>query len=115
VTIALDLAVEEVIGPEVTSHEVRLGIRDDTLASLFVIGGVVRTADTNALIVNASVTLQEAARTVMTDPLGRYRFAGLAAGSYTLHTSAAGFRAKDTPVQVPGTATGAYNLVLEPA
>jgi hypothetical protein len=115
VTIAIDLQVEEIIGPEVISHEVRLGAIGNTPETAFLIAGVVRTAGTNALIVNASVTLREEARTVTTDTLGRFRFTGMAAGSYTLRTTASGFKAKNTSVQVPGETPGAYNVVLEPA
>lgn len=114
VTIALDLAVEQVIGPEVVTHEVRLGPDDGTLESAFLIAGLVRAADSGALVANASVTLQELAHTVQTDGLGRYRFLGLAAGNYTLHTSAPGFQARDTPVQVPSVTAGAYHIVLDP-
>jgi hypothetical protein len=114
VTIALDLAVEQVIGPEVVTHEVRLGADGGPLESAFLIAGLVRAADSGALLVNASVTLQELERTVQTDSLGRYRFTGLASGSYTLRASAPGFQTRDTPVQVPGATAGAYHIVLAP-
>jgi Pvc16 N-terminal domain/Carboxypeptidase regulatory-like domain len=114
VTIALDLAVEQVIGPEVVTHEVRLGADGGAFESAFLIAGLVRAQDSGALLVNASVTLQELERTVQTDSLGRYRFTGLAPGSYTLRTSAPGFQTRDTPVQVPSATAGAYHIVLVP-
>jgi hypothetical protein len=115
VTIALELAVEHPVGPAVITHEVRLGLTDGSLESAFLIAGLVQAAASDALIVNASVTIEELARTVQTDALGRYRFTGLEAGTYTLRAAAAGFQVKVTVVQVPVAAPGAFHVVLEPA
>ena len=117
VTIALDLDLEYAIGPEVTSHEVRLGGKDDDsqLEPSFLIAGAVRDAAENALIVGATVALQGTGQSVQTDQLGRFRFSGLQAGSYTLRCTADGFTPVDQPVQIPSTAAGEYNITLTAA
>ena len=90
-TIALDLELETIVGPEVVSRELRLGERRAGFASAFSIGGTVRDANSRALIVDATVKLEPLAREARTDRVGRYRFHKLRAGQYTLVTTADGF------------------------
>ncbi len=113
VTVALMLAGEHPVGPEVISHETRLGLTGGPLQSTFLIGGTVRAADSNAPLA-AEITIQELGRTMQTDASGRYRFPGLSSGHYTLHAAAAGFAAVDTPIEVPAAAGQSYNISLNP-
>jgi Pvc16 N-terminal domain/Carboxypeptidase regulatory-like domain len=112
VTVALALAVEHPLGPAVTAHEVRLGLAGGPLEGAFLIGGTVRAADSDAPLAAAGVTIRELGRTLQTDAAGRYRFAGLAAGSYTLRAIATGFAPLDKPVKVPATVGEAYDIAL---
>ena len=68
VTIALDLELETIVGPEVVSRELRLGERRQGLERTFAIGGTVRDAGSKALIVDATVRLEPLAREARTDP-----------------------------------------------
>jgi len=71
-------------------------------------------ADSEAPLTAAAVTIQELARTAQIDSSGRYRFSSIAGGNYTLRASAAGFQPTDTPVEVPGSEAGTYDIVLTP-
>jgi Pvc16 N-terminal domain/Carboxypeptidase regulatory-like domain len=115
VTIALDLDLETIVGPEVVSREVRVGERRAGLESVFAIGGTVRDAASKALIVAATVRLEPLARGVQTDASGRYRFSALRAGAYTLVASADGFETQNLPVEVPGRRPNAYDVELTAA
>ncbi len=114
-TVALDLTGEEVLGPEVAARELRIGVTDEAQESSFNIGGTVRDAGSKALIVDATVSIDPTARGVQTGPGGRFRFSGLAAGSYTLVATASGFQTATATVEVPATAPGAYDLELSAA
>jgi hypothetical protein len=114
VTVALVSAAEHPLGPEVITYETRLGVSGGPLQSAFLIGGTVLAADSNAPLA-AAITIKELGRTMQTDPLGRYRFSGLASGHYTLQTAAVGFASVDTPVEVPAAAGQAYNIALNPS
>jgi Pvc16 N-terminal domain/Carboxypeptidase regulatory-like domain len=115
VTIALDLELETIVGPEVVSRELRLGERRAALESAFSIGGTVRDAKSKALIVDAMVKLEPLERAVRTDAVGRYRFNKLRAGHYTLVTSADGFDPQNISVEVPGRIPNAYDIELTAA
>ncbi len=115
VTIALDLALETIVGPEVVARELRLGERRAGLASAFSIGGTVREANSGAGIVDAMVKLEPLAREVRTDHVGRYRFHRLKAGRYILVTTAQGFDAQSISVEVPGRTPNAYDVELTAA
>jgi hypothetical protein len=115
VTVALDLELETIVGPEVVSRELRLGERRAGQESTFAIGGTVRDASSKALIVDATVRIEPLARGARTDALGRYRFDTLRAGRYTLVTSAAGFAVQDLSVDVPGRTPNAYDIELTAA
>jgi hypothetical protein len=113
VTIALDLKLETIVGPEVVSRELRVGERRAAaLESVFAIGGTVRDASSKARIVAATVRLEPLARGVQTDALGRYRFSELRAGDYTLVVSADGFETQNLAVEVPGRRPHAYDVEL---
>jgi hypothetical protein len=114
VTVALVPEVEHPVGPEVITHETRLGVSGSPLQSAFLIGGTVLAADSNAPLA-AAVTIKELERTVQTDTSGHYRFSGLASGHYTLHAAASGFVSVNTPVEVPAAAGQSYNIVLNPS
>ena len=117
VTLALDLEIEHVMGPEVITRELRLGSRDDLDKLEYTIGiaGTVRDTGSNALIVEAMVTIEELERTTQTDMLGRYRFYNLEPGDYTLVTTAAGFSTASRSIHVPGTTSSAYSIELSPS
>ena len=115
VTVALDLQLETIVGPEVVSREMRLRDHRAGLESTFSIGGTVRDASSKALIVAASVRLEPLARGVRTDAVGRYRFRKLKAGHYTLVTTADGFAAQNISVEVPGRTPNAYDVELTAA
>jgi Pvc16 N-terminal domain/Carboxypeptidase regulatory-like domain len=115
VTIALDLELETIVGPEVVARELRLGERPAGLESTFAIGGTVRDASSKALIVDATVRVEPLARGARTDALGRYRFDRLKAGRYTLVTSAEGFAVQSLAVEVPGRTPNAYDIELTAA
>lgn len=114
VTIALDLELEQPVGPEVVTHELRLGERNGTLAATHHIGGVVRAVGATTGLAQAQVTIAELERSTLTDAAGRFQFAGLAAGSYTLQGSAARFQTATAPITVPGATPQAYDLTLTP-
>ena len=114
VTVALVPEVEQSVGPEVITHETRLGVSGSPLQSAFLIGGTVLAADSNAPLA-AAVTIKELERTVQTDTSGHYRFSGLASGHYTLHAAASGFVSVNTSVEVPATAGQSYNIALNPS
>ena len=115
VTIALDLELETIVGPEVVSRELRLGERRARLESTFSIGGTVRDANSKTVIVDATVKLEPLARGVRTDAVGRYRFNRLRAGRYTLVTIADGFDPQSLSVEVPGRTPNAYDVELTAA
>jgi Pvc16 N-terminal domain/Carboxypeptidase regulatory-like domain len=115
VTIALDLELVAVVGPEVVSREMHLGERRAVLERTFAIGGTVRDASSKALIVDATVELEPLGREARTDVLGHYRFHKLRAGRYTLVTTADGFAAQNVSVEVPGRTPNAYDIELTAA
>jgi hypothetical protein len=112
VTIALDLELETIVGPEVVSRELRIGEKGAAGESMFAIGGTVRDASSKALIADATVTLEPLARGVRTDALGRYRFEKLKPGHHTLLTTAAGFDPQNISIDVPGRRPNAYDIEL---
>lgn len=114
-TVALELEVETIVGPEVVSRELRLGERQAGQESMFAIGGTVRDASSKALIVDAAVRIEPLARGARTDALGRYRFGKLRAGRYTLVTSADGFAVQNLLIEVPGRTPNAYDIELTAA
>ncbi|MDQ3780362.1 MAG: Pvc16 family protein [Chloroflexota bacterium] len=113
-TIAMDLAVDEVEGPPVTTREIVL---DDDLdettpgESIFAIGGVVRDAGTTLPVAEATVTV-DGGRWATTDAEGTFRLAGLAAGSHTLTAVAAGFATVNQVIIVPAPVIDAYDIDL---
>lgn len=117
VTIAMDLDVTAPVGPEVITQEVRLGNIDGAGESerLFAVAGAVRNADTDVAMEGATVALQEMIWLAQTDAAGRFRFVWLAAGAYTLQTSAEGFITATTAITVPGTTADAYDVALSSA
>jgi hypothetical protein len=115
VTIALDLEVEMIVGPEVVSRELRLGEHRAGLESTFSIGGTVKDANSKALLVGATVNLEPLALGVRTDAVGRYRFNKLRAGRYALVISADGFDPQNISLEVPGGIPNAYDIELTAA
>ena len=113
-TIAMDLAVDDVDGPPVTTREIVL---DDDLdettpgESIFAIGGVVRDAGTTLPVADATVTV-DGGRWATTDAEGTFRLAGLAAGSHTLTAVAAGFATVNQVITVPAPVIDAYDIDL---
>jgi hypothetical protein len=117
VTIAMELDAEYPLGPEVVTRELRLGVRDGSgvLERTFGIAGLVRDADSNALIADVEVTIDELQRTTQTDTLGRYQFHDLDPGNYTLVAAADGFQAANVTIEVPGATPNAYSIELSAA
>jgi hypothetical protein len=116
VTIAMDLQLEVAEGPPVTTKQITLhnGIELNAPSeSVFGIGGVVRDAVSNAAIADATVTVDGRGST-STDLDGRYRLAGLAAGTYTLQASATGFTDGSKTITVPAAVINAYDIDLSP-
>jgi len=113
-TIAMAFPLELPEGPPVVTKEIRLEIKDvpGTQEVVFEIAGTVREAATLAPIGNAEVTMLELDRTVQTDGEGRFRFAGLEPGSYTLRAAATGFVTLDQAIQVPRTPLDTYDVSL---
>lgn len=100
-TIALDLAIEDVEGPPVTTRS--LVLDDDLDAStpgdaLYSFGGTVRDA-ANAPVAQAIVTV-DSGRSVITGPDGRYVFTGIAAGNYLVEVAKGASSASGT-VTIP--------------
>lgn len=114
VTIALDLAVAQIEGPPVVTHELRFRGTEDRngVVRVFAIGGVIKEVGSNAVIVGATVTLQEVGWTTQSDAAGRFRLSGLAAGHYTLAVSAAGYAGSQRLIQMPDPSTNAYDFQL---
>lgn len=115
VTVAVGLKIEQAEGPEVVTHEVRLGERNGNQEAHYRIAGIVRVAGSATVIANTQVTLAELQRHTLTDDEGHFHFSGLAAGSYTLQGSATGFQEATAPITVPGATPHAYDLALTPA
>jgi hypothetical protein len=107
VTVSLDLAVAAAEGPPVTTATLRLVPEE----SIFQIGGTVRVAE-GGPVPGARVALTPGGRATSTDQAGRFRFTGVAAGDYVLHTAAAGHDEALTAVVVPGNAPDAYDVSL---
>jgi uncharacterized protein DUF4255/carboxypeptidase family protein len=120
VTIAMDLAAQVSEGPPVVTKEVRLkrkmppGVVEPLLATVLEIGGTVRQVGTLTAIPSAQVTLLELERVATTDEEGHFRFDNVAAGNYTLRTTAAGFTTLDKPIVIPGPTLNAYDIGLTP-
>jgi hypothetical protein len=113
-TVAMPFPLELPEGPPVVTKEIHLGIKGapGAEAASFEIAGTVRDAAARAPIADAEVTLLELERAVRTDGAGRFRFAGLARGPYTLRAAASGFVALEQAATVPGTTPNAYDLSL---
>ena len=103
-----------VAGPPVTTVRTDAGQEGipASAGTLYVVGGVVRGASGAAvgrawvaLETTANVRLQQADA----DPQGRFRFAGLSAGTYQLRFAAPGHGAKTEEVDVPSP-SGSYDL-----
>lgn len=120
VTIAMSLDLPFPEGPPVVTKDIRINkitppsVPSPVLARVFEIAGTVRDANTQDVLADASVTLVELGRAVRTDDDGRFRFADLTAGNYTLRAVAAGFTQLDKPIAVPGTVLNEYDVGLAP-
>lgn len=117
VTIALELE-GQIEGPPVVTSELRYE-QMDVIGSVqeirFTIGGTIRNAVTQDPVPDAEVTLVEPDWTIHTDDQGRFIFAGIEAGAYTLAVSAAGFpAAPPQAITVPGAVLNAYDVDLTP-
>jgi hypothetical protein len=113
-TIAMSLPLEFPEGPPVVTHEIRLEVKDvpGTQEATFEIAGTVRNDATLAPVANATVSVLELDRSAQTDVQGRFRFAGLEPGPYTLRTTAAGFVTFDRAITVPAATLNAYDASL---
>ena len=121
VTISIDLGLETPEGPPVVTKEMILkekmppGVVEPVLADFFEIGGIVRDgSNLPAVIPNAQVTILELQRVATSDDLGRFSFANLEAGNYTLRTAAPLFTTADNPIVVPAAVLNAYDVNLLP-
>jgi hypothetical protein len=116
VRIAMDLGVDVPEGPPVVTKDLRLQIQDlpGTRERWLEIAGTVRDAASSAGIADAEVTLVEPARATTTDRQGRFRFADLREGAYTLRTVAAGYAVLEKAIVVPATVLNAYDVDLTP-
>ena len=63
-------------------------------------------------MLGARVLLSELGLVATTDDVGRYRFANLAPGGYTLQAAAAGFQNSQKLVQVPAESASEYEITL---
>lgn len=111
VTIAMAIDLTVIEGPPVVTSELRLG-QPDAGPGIFEVAGTVRRA--LAAVPGAQVALQPGGATTVTDELGRFSFAGLAPGDYSLSTTTAGQPATATAVVVPATTASAYDVDLPP-
>lgn len=118
VTLSLTYSETYPVGPEVITHEIGLGEKvADTALNLervYAIGGTVHNSATKTAVSNATITIQELNWMAETDENGRFRFAKLEAGTYTLQARATNFSQVDKSVAVPGTASDAYDIELSP-
>jgi hypothetical protein len=114
VTIAMDLSLDLAEGPPVSTKEIRLQQIEPAgaMEPVFSIGGTVRNAATATPLAGAAMTLLETGVGTVSDADGRFRFAGLQPGSYTLRAVAPGFATLDTPIVVPGAAIDAFDVSL---
>lgn len=69
-----------------------------------VISGTVYDGNGKALV-GANVLIKETQQGAITNPEGRYRLERVAPGRYTLQISYVGYRAKELPVEIPGSST----------
>src|SRR5688500_1984104 len=120
VTISIDLGLETPEGPPVVTKDVIIkekmppGVVEPVLVEFFEIAGIVRDGNTLVVIPNAEVTILELQRVATSDDLGRFSFADLDAGNYTLRTAATGFTTADKPIVVPAAVLNAYDVTLLP-
>lgn len=70
--------------------------------------GVVSDAKSQALLPGASIVIVENGRTAVADEQGRFRFANVEGGNYTLRTSFLGYESTSEAITVPG--SGVLNI-----
>lgn len=116
-TIALQLGDGMVEGPPVISRKIRIqDLPEEAILarqmsalqasdSIYAIGGTVTDA-AGQVVADVEVTLVETGWVTRTDAYGRYRFNGLAAGSYHVTAGAAAPR----PIDVPNAAANTYDV-----
>jgi iron complex outermembrane recepter protein len=99
---------------EVASAATPPGAAADSLPAPALITGVVVDAETGAPIAAAQVRLRELQRGDLTRADGRFRFAGVAAGTYTLSAQRIGYAPQTRTLTVAAGATGEVRLELRP-
>jgi hypothetical protein len=116
--VTLPVFLKKVIsGPMVTTRitEYRIGGKPETAEIWIEIGGHVITGSPSKPVSGALVELEDAAgtllQTTMTDPDGRFIFAGLTKGSYRLRVQAQGFPEASRNIEVPST-SGNYDVQI---
>lgn len=77
------------------------------------VSGVVRDAETNESLVNATVQLKVANRFAVTDELGRFRFQDVSAGDVVVRVTYIGYEDHEEAITVP--AADEMNIQLQPA
>ena len=117
VTIAMELGVQVPEGPPVTTRisEYQQSSKPETAEVFIEIGGHVRTGAPPQAVSGAWVRLEETGgapvQTTTTNAEGRFTFAGLIAGNYSLRVRAQGFNEGTRNIEVPSM-TGDYDVQL---
>lgn len=112
-TLAVDHDVDVVVAPEVSSKIISLQqTGSDTSDTFAAIGGTVRDSNTHAALASVELTLVELGIQAISDPDGRFQFAGVVAGNYSIRAVKQGYKTGTKAIQVPGTSPTSFDIDL---
>lgn len=112
-TIALDQVADAVVAPEVSSRKISLQEMGSAAVETFIgIGGIVRDGATHAALASVELTLVELGIKATSDQEGKFKFAGVVAGNYSLQAVKQGYTTESKAIQVPGTTPISFDIDL---
>jgi hypothetical protein len=113
VTIAMDQDVDVVTAPEVSSKIMSLRqIGSKTADTSIAIGGTVRNATTKKALEAVDLTLVELAIKATSDADGRFQFAGVGAGNYSIRAAKQGYQVTTKAIQIPDASPMSFDIDL---
>lgn len=117
-TLALERDVDAKPVREVASREIRVEQLPKDSGDVEVrvqIGGTVRDTGDGRPIAEVVLTLKELGLQTKSDVDGRYLFAGVAAGAYTIEAVKGSYSPQSRRVEVPGQSPAAFDFTLSPS